>query len=253
MMSEMMNCVNSVCPRKGIIFQPPRKQKNCTACNHKLRFYWDGNGAQQSDDKPPAGFVREQLLLASTEAEKDEAFVGESNCDVKGCPVAPDGKVRVEVPWALYQQWVWLAKTYDVEWIAYLKGACVKGVWKIAEEGMYFPKQTATGTHVEAEDNSVEGEGIVAAVHSHVGMGAFFSGEDEKHFNHGVEFVVNNKGDIEAMVRVKLECGRYQRAKGKVMLMGADSVLSLEAALDKQLTIEKATVVSYGGGHFSST
>lgn len=208
----------------------------CMECNTRLKAYYAG---PDDKDNPLIDFGDVKVQAAGSTRvlpppKVDNTFVGESNCDVKGCPVAPHARVRV--PWPLYQKWVYLCREFDTEWLAYLKGEQTDdGVWNIFEEGMYFPKQTAQAAHVEAADNSVEQEGTIAAVHSHVDMNAFFSKEDEDHFNHPVEFVVNRKGEMKAVVRVKLDCGRYQRADARIYLTGIDANLALVDELKTKL------------------
>lgn len=164
--------------------------------------------------------------------------------DIKGCPIAK--APIVEIPHNLFQTWVYLALAFKIEWIAYLKGSfraateSDPGAWEITE--MYFPPQKATGAHVSVEGEHQILEGTIGAVHSHVGMGAFFSKEDEDHFNHSVELVVNNKSDIKASVRQQLECGRWSRTNGKIMLMGDDAATAAAASLRAIIKEDKTAI-----------
>ena len=156
--------------------------------------------------------------------------------DLRGCPIAE--KAKVYIPIEMYNKWIFLASQLSTEWIAYLKGHTKEGTEStyVIEE-MYFPKQKAGGAHVEAEDGEIQ-EGTIAAVHSHVGMNVFFSKEDEDHFNHNIELVVNNKGEIKAMGRTKLECGRYHRGEADMVFIGCEEELKLMDELKGKLVKE---------------
>lgn len=166
--------------------------------------------------------------------------------DISGCPIANKlSPPRVDIPDEMFGKWIWLTKRFDTEWIAFLKGSVERIVeggvqfdyYKITD--MYFPKQKCTPSHVEAIDGQIQ-EGTIAAVHSHVNMGAFFSAEDERHANHAVELVVNRKGELACSVRVKLECGRYERTRSaKVYLMGNNEAAVLATQLEAQIEEEK--------------
>lgn len=160
--------------------------------------------------------------------------------DLKGCPIYEGGKQQpvVRIPVGMFEDWVFLANEFATEWIAYLIGEqteqeLAKGGGTIRE--MYFPQQRANGGHCDAAEGEIR-PGVMAAVHSHVGMGVFFSGEDEKHFNHNVELVVNRRRELEVMCRVRLECGRFSRVKGKGVLIGCERQLDLANQLKAQLT-----------------
>jgi proteasome lid subunit RPN8/RPN11 len=141
--------------------------------------------------------------------------------DVEGCPLveAP----TVEVPIELYRAWTELAGEFNTEWMAFLVGELdtVKGRAKITE--MYFPPQSASGAHVEVPDDVQfrPKPGTIGAVHSHVNMQAFFSTTDKDHANWPIEIVINSRGEYEMNMRIKLDCSRYSRVKGKILLVGA--------------------------------
>jgi hypothetical protein len=145
-------------------------------------------------------------------------------CDagqVNGCPIAVT--MDVYIPIAMYDEWTMLADTFDTEWIAYLTGhQSDDGTWII--DSYYFPKQLAHDCHcnvVEGIDGKDECQAdVIGTVHSHVKMGAFFSGEDQAHFNHPVELVINARGDIKANVAIKLQCGHPSRSETKVFTLG---------------------------------
>lgn len=139
--------------------------------------------------------------------------------DVKDCPIvkAP----IVEVPVEMYRTWIELAQEFDTEWMAYLIGTIDAQTGRGTITEMYFPPQSASGAHVEQPDESYRPRpGTIAAVHSHVQMEVFFSKTDEDHANWPVEIVINARGESKMAMRVKLECGRFSRVTGKVMLTG---------------------------------
>lgn len=155
--------------------------------------------------------------------------------DLSGCPIA--SKAKVNIPVEMFNKWVFLARKLDTEWIAYLLGKeTAENEYEITD--MYFPKQKANGVHCEAEDGEIQ-EGTIAAVHSHVGMKAFFSTEDERHFNHPVELVVNRSGDILGNGRTKLECGRWHRGPASIRLTGCEGDLAMEKELREKVSPEK--------------
>jgi proteasome lid subunit RPN8/RPN11 len=167
--------------------------------------------------------------------------------EVKGCPISAKTKPQLKIPFDMYCQWVWLALRFSTEWIAYLKGTQAdNGDWTLTE--MYFPKQRANAAHVDAEDNEIL-EGTIGSVHSHVGMSAFFSTEDEKHFNHNVEIVVNRKGELATAIRRPLECSRFYRAEANVLFTSNDGHLAAEEALNSKLTAQTTGHGYKGGGY----
>lgn len=156
--------------------------------------------------------------------------------DLEGCPLQPKKDDRlVNVPYEMFQKWVWLAMVHNTEWIAYLKGEQVEGIWEIRD--FYFPKQRANGAHVDAEDGEIQA-GTIGSVHSHVDMSAYFSAEDKAHFNHPVEMVVNRKGNLAACVRVPLHCGKFARIETTAMLIGGPAIDEVNEALKSKLTAQ---------------
>jgi proteasome lid subunit RPN8/RPN11 len=171
------------------------------------RSNWDGWNHRDIDNRP---VVIEPKLNLDWTCEV---------ADVKGCPIVKEP--IVEIPCGMYQAWIELANSFDTEWMAYLIGTidAITGRGKVTE--MYFPPQSASGAHVEMPDEGFRARPeTIAAVHSHVKMEAFFSKTDEDHANWPIEIVVNARGESKMVMRVRLECGRYSRVHGKVMLTG---------------------------------
>lgn len=148
---------------------------------------------------------------------------------------------KIELPNVMWHRWLYLAKAFETEWIAYLKGHKreADGVWEITE--MYFPKQKVTPSHVDAEDGEIQ-DGTIGAVHSHVAMSAFFSQEDVKHANHTIELVVNRKGEFDSAVRIQLPCGNFMRVKATLTVTGMEEdVAAVEQLEGKIISTTRST------------
>ena len=184
-----------------------------------------------------------------------------SVAETKGCPIV--GKPEVRMPVEMYRAWTELAQDFDTEWMAYLQGTFDAATGKGEIVGMYFPPQSASGAHVEMPDESFRVlPGTIGAVHSHVKMQAFFSGTDEAHANWPVEIVINAKGESAMRARVKLECGRFSRVDGTIMLVGTlprysdayspqlKEAMSKPQSAAQSTTDGDATLYDYPGGHF---
>lgn len=257
-------CINSLCSRSGVKIFTVVKRPECRECGHDLYPYDDyewteeaqGEDTQMtllSGDFPDdyngtgIGFQNHMAGLANMTAPMKhsmrEAFVVHQarrpappndtfSCppDLTGCPIA--SRLTVEIPYSMYQQWVDLAKAFSTEWIAYLKGK--QDGSRVIIESMYFPDQIGTPAHVDAVEGQIQ-EGTIAAVHSHVGMQAFFSPEDVLHMNHLVELVVNRAGDLVANGRTTLACGRFHRGEAEYKFTGNNEVQGLYSQLKQRL------------------
>ena len=161
--------------------------------------------------------------------------------DLKGCPIA--AKPQVEVPLEMWNTWIELAGEFDTEWFANLIGDVNPETGRARITEMYFPPQKASGAHVEIPEDSTfrPRPGTIAAVHSHVKMNAFFSQTDIDHANWPVEIVVNAYGKYDLRMRVKLECGRYSRVEGKVVLVGIKQESLAAQALRAALSEDKGS------------
>ena len=245
MSNAPMSCIEQSCAKFGIRFF--NGSNMCPSCGgqmylveeHPIGFTDDPDEEEFSNDMlqrlSATSFMDRPRILGPTVVSHSDVF--RCSPDVKGCPIAPKAKVFVDID--MFNKWIFLAGRFDTEWIAYLKGHEKEGeenTFVITE--MYFPKQKASGAHVDAEDGQIQ-EGTIAAVHSHVAMNVFWSGEDEAHFNHTIEFVVNRRGEIKAMARTKLECGRFHRGDADVFFSGCEEALALEEQLESNLTEEK--------------
>lgn len=150
------------------------------------------------------------------------------------CPIASIPKVYVDIK--LWKEWINLAEDYDTEWLAYLTGQFVKddNGSRYEINKMYFPPQIAHAAHVDVDDDfSHYLPNTIGAIHSHVKMGVFFSGEDLRHSNWPVEIVVNAKGEYKLMIRHQLECGKWIKNYSDIMTVGDNSDSRYVASLDK--------------------
>lgn len=237
---EASVCINDLCNRKHK--EVYTDETNCRECGEDLYAVSD----EEEDDLPIDGLTEQEQIYEMSRLstgrtypvnDKSSVFSAASDVfscpsDLSGCPIAQ--KPGVIVPLAMYHQWIFLAKQLDTEWIAYLKGEQREdGKYVIRE--MYFPKQRANRAHCDAEDGEIL-PGTIAAVHSHVDMQVFFSAEDQAHFNHAIEMVVNSRGEIKANGRTQLECGRWHRGDAEIIYTGAEENLSLEQELRQKIT-----------------
>lgn len=221
----------------GVQLRGPHRDDQCKS---KLREFDPNRDGNVGDADTPVLFIDStppsQRLLTEGRAKGDEPLgTVHVNCDLKGCPIAP--KAEVYLPYSLMFSWFYLARVVEVEWIAYLKGKLENGIYIFDPEGMYFPMQQANGVHVEAESGSANHPDTIGAVHSHVGMKTEWSSEDEHHFSNPVEFVVNKLGSINAVMRIKLDCGRYSRVKPEITLVGTKDDVGLAHQLREKLII----------------
>ncbi len=185
-------------------------------------------------------FSPNPLALAHT-GRANHTYSDEFSCppDLTGCPVAAPPSVTL--PYEMFQKWISMAKALSTEWIAFLKGHESSPGQYIIED-MYIPPQYATASFCEAEDGYIQ-PGTIGAVHSHVGMNVFFSSTDLEHMNHPIELVVNNKGEIIANGRTKLDCGRFHRMTAKVFLAGAPTHQTLLEELKSKISVSKKSPV----------
>jgi proteasome lid subunit RPN8/RPN11 len=239
---QATTCHNALCNRAGI--QVFGGDIICKGCHGEMISFdqfrqeieAEIEGVQYTSNGDDGHNLNEQLTTASkffdsSKQEGKSPLNDTFTCpsDLTGCPIAK--KTLVMIPLELFQKWVFLATSINTEWIAYLIGH-EEEEFKIRITDMYFPRQIATPTHVDAEEGEIR-EGTIAAVHSHVGMDAFFSSEDIKHMNHRVELVLNRSGHIKANSRTKLECGRYHRGEAEVLLVSEEQVTMLNELKEK--------------------
>lgn len=232
-------CPNPKCSRQDI--QVFTSVTDCRECGEPLDWLIDTPEDSVEDLENMLGLpplqssgVGNQLPLKQMQPRVADTFSCPS--DISGCPVAK--KTVVLIPLDLFNKWVFLAKRFPTEWIAYLLGGPVEGKpdeYQIT--GMYFPQQWVTPAHCEPADQQIK-PGTIGTVHSHVDMKAYFSTEDIMHFNHQVEIVLNRRGEFEANGRIQLECGRYHRGPAEVKFTGCAEVMELENLLKENIKVD---------------
>lgn len=175
--------------------------------------------------------------------KEDGVFHCEESGEITAeCPLKP------KVPSVLIDSRVWnclmdCTREYETEWIALLIGRLDKdsqGDPAYVIERFYFPPQTASGTHVDVPTGVKPKVGTIGAIHSHVGMGVFFSSTDKDHSNWPVEVVINRKEEYEAVSRHKLKCGEWAKSKTKVYLTGSSLPKAIKGQLDAAFIAGKA-------------
>jgi len=219
--------------------QPSQHDKGFTVTDHR-RFdsMWDSNGVWKgnSEYNHSVGFHGSSGSSGYRPNDQDEAvFRCDSDDITKPCPIAKTP--AIDIPKRLWQEFCDLAEGFKTEWLAYLQGQFNAETNRYTIERCYFPPQVVTGGHVEVDTDYEPLAGTVGAIHSHVNMAAFWSGEDMAHSNWPVEIVINARCEYEALVRMKLECGKWAKAKGTVYTVQPRSTEAYSAAL--KAAIEK--------------
>ena len=134
--------------------------------------------------------------------ESDLAITDDDKCHI----ITKLEKPIIVMPHVVWRKIVTLTKAIDTEWLGYLKASLVQtGEWKIID--IVVPKQEVTSTTVKPTD-TIPAEGVI---HSHVDMGAFFSGVDDSYLNQNHQFsiVVNKREEVKAVSRIELPCGAF--------------------------------------------
>lgn len=210
------------------------------------------NGTAQSQQRPllSPSYVNSSVKVTYNPTPKPQLDWTCPVADVKGCPIAVEP--QVEMPVELYRACTELAGEFDTEWIAFLIGQMNQQTGRAMITEMYFPPQSASGAHVEAIDESFRPRtGTIAAIHSHVRMDAFWSKTDEDHANWPIEIVINARGESKCRFRIKLDCGRFSRVDGKVMLTGAKAADVFRESLKAALKPTTSNPAGYGDSHDS--
>ena len=118
---------------------------------------------------------------------------------------------------------------------------------------VYEPRQVVTGASVNWKDKEVEKlekkHTLIAEFHSHVKMGTFFSGTDDKDENRGLIYgVISTKGAFECELRIKFGEKEYEVAF-------EDVIETPEVDWKKNIVTEtKSNAIIVGGGeqnHFN--
>lgn len=241
-------CDTPNCPLYGKLIET--KEVYCGQCDYKLELVAN-TSVGANDDRPPLQFQLTDKATTYKQPDDDAPLVftrkkgSEGGCaDVSDCPIPP--QARIIIPLVLHNQWVFLAQTLPVEWIAHLKGSEKDGIVTLNPDGMYFKKQIVEPAHCMPDPSIVEEDlpDTIATVHSHVDMLAKFSLEDHEHFSHPAELVVNKRGAMSGVVRVRLGCGKFSRVPATLTMDYAsiNPTATLEALKSVMTIAERRTV-----------
>lgn len=129
---------------------------------------------------------------------------------VDKCSLAKDIKEPdVTMDFLIYQKAMALTNEMgSIEWLGYLKGFQTEGGYHI--DGMVIPKQTVDSVSVEVDEGLTDDD-IIGTIHSHHGMGTFFSSTDHDYIgsNNPVMLVIASNGSAKCAVRHTLACGNF--------------------------------------------
>lgn len=131
-----------------------------------------------------------------------------------------------------------LMRTFtNLEWLGYLVGFIDHEHQNVYVEDIIIPKQKVSyGAVTDVDYEWNEGLPIIGVIHSHHGMGAFFSGTDDTYINqnHDVSIVVasNPKSPIKGQVRVKAQCGKYFICERVTFAVNSPLVLDVGAFME---------------------
>lgn len=137
----------------------------------------------------------------------------------------------------------------NLEWLGYLVGEVNRERSNVYVEDIIIPKQMVSSgavTNVEYEWN--EGLPIIGVIHSHHGMGAFFSGTDDAYINqnHDVSIVVATRtgAEIKAQVRIKAPCGKFYICDNVKFAVNAPFVLDVGSFMEVIIANIKAPIMN---------
>ena len=148
-----------------------------------------------------------------------------------------------------------------LEWLAYLVGEVDHEEQEVIVTDLIIPdSQHVTSVNVhDVEYSWNEGKIICGVIHSHHGMGAFFSGTDDAYINqnHDVSIVVSTspQSPIQGQVRVKAPCGDYVLAEKEDIIFSVRNVSVLdESEFEKEFTNKinrfSPPIIKYIGNFF---
>ena len=125
---------------------------------------------------------------------------------------------------------------FTVEWLGYLIGE-----WRgdaVFIKDLMIPDQKTSAASVSQVDEAPP-RGAIGVIHSHVAMGAFFSGTDDAwiNSNHNVSVVVSRKGgaplEFKSQVRKTVACGANMIMELPVKLVEVSQKGWLDTVVDK--------------------
>jgi proteasome lid subunit RPN8/RPN11 len=148
-----------------------------------------------------------------------------SGCrEAKDCSYSEQDKQIILLQPEVYVVITRLLGMYDKEWQMLLTGIVSEKGCNVT--GYYIPKQItsyATVKNMDCIDKELVGRlGVVATIHSHVGMGVGFSATDHEYTNMsnliGYHVVCNNKLEFNGVRQATLPCGLVKLIKTDVRI-----------------------------------
>lgn len=133
-----------------------------------------------------------------------------------------------------------MKKFPDLEWSGDLIG--VEAGVTIQVNRIFIPKQEVTSTSVARIE--APPRGCIGVIHSHHGMGSFFSGTDIEYSssNHRLSMVVSKSGSdvkMSAMIREPLPCGDYTLIEAKEVVISVADVENEVNNMAKKIIVKK--------------
>jgi proteasome lid subunit RPN8/RPN11 len=160
---------------------------------------------------------------------------------VSTCGRKPEGPLSIIISRVANAKINVLMKKYpSCEWLAYLMGD--ESARYVSD--LFIPTQTASSAAVTAV--GAKPAGVIGVIHSHHGMGAFFSGTDDAYINQNndISIVVTHNG-IKSQVRWTTPCGYKVVSEGKVIIE-SENVINEDAFIgevDKVINVSTALCV----------
>ena len=161
---------------------------------------------------------------------------------IKGCGHMKQPKYHVKFEPLADEKIKKLQKYFpSLEWLAYLVGKVDHKSQQVLVEDLVIPdsQQVTSGNVYDVEYGWNEGKAIIGVIHSHHGMGAFFSGTDDAYINqnHDVSIVVSTSktAPIKGQVRIKTPCDSYVLAEDLTFSVEHPTVLD-ETEFEKEFT-----------------
>lgn len=138
----------------------------------------------------------------------------------------PENKIKLNIPWEIYTEWLYLSNQIGKkEWA---------GVFKVKDgtvADFRIPEQEVSADSVEFKEE-LGGNGIV---HSHHGMGAFHSTQDEKHCRNLYDYsvVISNSNGYVASKRIELPCNAFGYLHVELIITGIPPGIDLSKITEK--------------------
>lgn len=241
--TELAKTLDRVAPQDDMVERMSRLHQS------DLRFNLERGRVHQgpSGYRPASGKVDKDMEFSQSKSGDLVFTVETSDVEEGQCAHRRYSPPALYFPVSMWNNFVLLAGKVNTEWIALLKAeADAQGDYQV--RGFYFPPQVATGGHVDVDDDHTPEPGVTGALHSHVNMAAFWSGEDDKHWNWPFEVVLNARGEYSARIRHQMACGCWSRAKTKVFTVGdMPELVTLKTAFDKGKEAREAKAKSGSG------